>query len=532
MQKIAREILLIFILASLVLGGCQGMPEQVEPSFKTLAPVSTEQDGMVLPAAGALFPAVTPTPGAYTRQAITNVILQQTTSTPGSTPYPQPEDTDAPGPTAYIGPAASATPHATYTTEPRASQTLVSIATSTALSTAVITPQESLVATEFVGQPLGTPAGAGSVVSIWHGLIGEQARALDRIVDSFQNAYPAVSFDITYVPKDELRSRYEAASYIRRGPSLLLGPTEWGWWYAQNDLVTDLSAYASAEFLATINPAAVDTLKLSDKLIGLPFGQQGYVMYRNVSILPQQADNLDTLIANAQRVTGMGKVGGYLEREALVSSPILVGLGGSLMDEQGRPAFNNDLALEWFNLLGLYADAGIAGMHTNRDLELFRQGKIGVIFEGTWRLEGLVSALGGENVAIDPWPKVGGGQLSGYVQTEAVFLNTSTSQENLLASLRFMGYLLNRDVQTLLGESGVIPTVLEAKPRSVHIQQAMRALEGGTAWPMVEEAVLQVYWNALDEAINGVFERGMSVTSALQSAYDVVNKRLDELEGK
>jgi ABC-type glycerol-3-phosphate transport system substrate-binding protein len=151
----------------------------------------------------------------------------------------------------------------------------------------------------------------------------------------------------------------------------------------------------------------------------------------------------------------------------------------------------------------------------------------------------MVNKLGAENLAIDPWPtaEMGlpsgtpEGTLSGYVQTEAVFLNTNTTQENLLSALRFMGYLLDRDVQSLLGETGLIPTVLEAAPRDVHVQQAMTALEGGTAWPMVDEAVRQIYWNALDEAINNVFERKGSPTSALQSAYEVVITRLDELGG-
>jgi maltose-binding protein MalE len=312
---------------------------------------------------------------------------------------------------------------------------------------------------------------------------------------------------------------------------LLLGPTAWGWAYAQSGLVTDLSAFATPEFLATINPAAVDTLYLGEQLIGLPYAQQGVVLYRNASLIPQAAGTFDALLVNAQNATGMGKVGAYLERESLVSSAILNMLGGRLMDSQGRPAFNSDAGLAWFGLLSRYADAGVAGMHTNRDLELFEEGKIGVIIEGTWHMSSLVSALGPENLAIDPWPAADSGQLSGYVQTEAVYLNTNTPQQDQLAALRFMGYLLNRDVQSLLGESGLIPTVLQAAPRDVHVQQAMLALQGGVAWPMVDEAVLQIYWNALDEAINHVFDRGVSPATALQSAYDVVIARLDDLGG-
>lgn len=561
MRFLIRRIPGLLLLASLLLAGCTGAAvevtvtaEKTQPPFP--ADTATPGGEMTPTAEEAEFPAATNTSEASPGE--TSLPQASPTAGGGAYPgpaatatsegasYPAPAVTSTSGSTPYVGPAATNTAAATRTATPgiaatatSASQPTItpsSMPAATLSSTAALTTTEEVTitatATEYVGQPLGTPQSTGSVVSIWHGLTGDQNAALARIIDSFQDAYPDVMFDITYVPKDELQARYEAASYYGRGPSILLGPTSWGWNYARSGLVADLSAYASDEFLATINRAAVETLYLDGQLIGLPYAQQGYVMYRNISILPEAANTFDELVANAQRATGMGNVGAYLEREALVSSAVLIGQGGKVMDGQGRPAFNSDAALTWLGLLDGYAEAGVAGMHTNRDIELFQDGKIGVIIEGTWQLGGLVEALGAENLAIDAWPAAGTGWLSGYVQTEAVYLNTNTKPENLLSSLRFMGYLLNRDVQSLLGETGLIPTVLEARPRNVHIQQAMKALEGGAAWPMVDETVLQIYWNALDEAINNFFERGVASESALQSAYEMVNIRLNELGGE
>jgi ABC-type glycerol-3-phosphate transport system substrate-binding protein len=354
--------------------------------------------------------------------------------------------------------------------------------------------------------------------------------ALTRIISAFQETYPEVSFYVTYIPEDELRSRYEAASYYGGGPSLLLGPATWGWAYAQTGLVADISVYASPAFLGTINPAAVDTLRLGDQLLGLPYAQKGVVLYRNTSILPQPPDTFDELITSAQSATRGGRVGAYLERESVVSSAALYGLGGSLMDAQGNPTFNSPQGLAWLDLLARYEEAGLAGMHTNRDLILFEAGKIGYIFEGTWQLDRLTGALGPEKVALDRWPKLDSGQLSGYVQTEAVFLNTNVEQKDHQAALRFMGFLMTSEVQTLLGESGFIPTVLDASPRDVHVNMAMSALASGAAWPLVDEQILPIYWNALDEAINDVFVDGVPPDTALQSAYNVVVTRLEDLE--
>lgn len=552
MNRIARFILFSILFASIFLVGCvpapieyTAMPRDTQPPF----PADTATGEALAQNTQLLFPAAT------------QALLQQASATS----YPGPEFTPTSAATPYVPPEATSTSASTLTSTPAGAPTATggvqptaatatptsgpsptSAATSTVPGAVTTTPDPNLTrtpaitstleltttATEYVSQPIGTPQTIPSVVSIWHGLTDVQRSALDRVIDSFQNNFPDVIFDVTYIPKDELRKRYEAASYYGGGPSLLIGPAEWGWAYARSDLVADLSPYASPEFLATINPPAVDTLILDGKLLGLPFAQQGYVMYRNASIVPQASGTLDALVVNAQNSLGIGNEGAYLERESLVSSAILSKLDGRMMDAQSRPAFNSDAGLAWLGLLARYADAGIAGMHTNRDLDLFEEGKIGVIIEGTWRMRALIDALGPENLVIDPWPTVEGGDLSGYVQTEAIYLNTNTPQEHQLAALRFMGYLFDQNVQSLLGESGWIPTVLQATPRDIHIQQAMIALQGGVAWPMADELVLQVYWNALDEAINDVFERGVSPQTALQSAHDVVNVRLDDLGGE
>ena len=541
MRPFSRVTLFPLAFFCLLLAACQAAPAHTQPVFTTLAPPATAQGNGVLPAAGgAYFPAVTPTPGVYIRQPLDDSYpAPEATSTSADTSYPEPAATSTSADTSYPEPVATSTPVRTRTATPGVSPTAGPTGSPTASNTPPVPATPELTATgtllptatEFVGAPVSSPIPPGSVVRIWHSWSEEQRASLDRIITSFQDAYPNVTFDVTYVPKDELRKRYEAASYYGGGPNLLFAPTAWGWQYAQSDLVMDLSAYASDEFLATLNPAAVDTLRLGGKLIGLPYAQQGAVLYRNTQILPQAVGTFDALLSDAQRATGMGRLGGYLEREATVSSATLFGLGGSLMDAQGRPAFNNDTGVQWLGLLARYADVGVAGMHTNRDLDLFEDGKIGVIIETTGRMRSLVNTLGADALAIDPWPAAGGGHLAGYVQTDAVYLNTSILPENMLASLRFMGYLLDPSVQSLLGESGMIPTALDAAPRDPHVRQAMLALQGGAAWPLADDEVLQIYWNALDEAINNVFVRQVSPETALQSANDLVITRLDELGG-
>ena len=365
---------------------------------------------------------------------------------------------------------------------------------------------------------------------IWVAWDQDQLRALNKVIDSFQDVYPSIRFNVVNIPQADLRRRYEVAVYEGGGPSLLLAPAEWGPVYYESQLVSDLSPYASVEFLAQISPAALGTGRYAGALISLPVAQEGVVLLRNSKLIPEAAETFAELSAAARTATRRGNLGAYFDRGAFYSGGHLAGLGGALMSSDQSPAFNDPTGLIWLDLLAAFDVAGAVGMNTNRDLDLFKTGRIGYIIEGTWSVESIVQALGEENLAIDPWPEYGTGRLSGFVQTEAVFLNPNVRPGDAYAALLFMGYLLTPDVQQYLAEFGMIPVTVNANPRPIHIAQAMVALEGGTAYPPVANPrVLTAYWEGLQMAIQSVFTRLGEPQDALDNAEDWVLERLREI---
>jgi ABC-type glycerol-3-phosphate transport system substrate-binding protein len=165
------------------------------------------------------------------------------------------------------------------------------------------------------------------------------------------------------------------------------------------------------------------------------------------------------------------------------------------------------------------------------------QGRAGYIVDGSWNLNALADAVGADNLVIDPWPMAQSGRLSGYVKAESIYLNVNTAElsaDDHLASLHFMGYLMVPQVQTYLAEAGLIPSALAAQPRPVLRQQAMQALAGGTAYPAVllsqDGALRPVYQDALNAALEAIFEQGVAPRSALENALQEINQRLDEIK--
>ena len=377
---------------------------------------------------------------------------------------------------------------------------------------------------------MDTPPAPGSHITLWHSWNADELVALQTIITSFQEMYPDVTFDVSFIPQDELRGRYEAAVYNGRGPSLLLGPAEWGPAFSESQLVTDLTPFTSPDFLADINPAALGTGQYEGAIISLPFSQRGVLLFRNTSIISESPATFAELSAMAHAASRGGRLGSYLDRGAFFSIGHLNGLGGSLTDSNGDPTFNDSFGVTWLQLMGDFDAAGAVGMNTNRDTELFMAGRLGFVMDGSWNIPAFVDAIGEENLAIDPWPAYAGGRLSGYVQAESVFLNPNVGGQNQYAALLFMGYLLNPEVQRLLAEVGYIPSIITAQPRNVHLQQAMTAFQDGTTYPSIaDQRILSAYWTALETAIVDVYQRGVEPTVALQAAYEAVLLRLEEI---
>ena len=160
---------------------------------------------------------------------------------------------------------------------------------------------------------------------------------------------------------------------------------------------------------------------------------------------------------------------------------------------------------------------------------LYKAGKAGIIFDGTWNIAGFVETLGAENVAIDPWPAYGDGALSGYVQTDNIYLGANATGDDQAAGWAFMEYFLSPEAQTILGDVAHIPATLGVEVTDPHLQQAAVAFEGGTAFPVIPE--MGAYWSPFDTAIQSVLNEGTDPAEALQAAYDAIVAAIAEIRG-
>jgi arabinogalactan oligomer/maltooligosaccharide transport system substrate-binding protein len=337
-----------------------------------------------------------------------------------------------------------------------------------------------------------------------------------------------VRVDKFFIPQDEIRSKFEISATNGGGPTLLIGPADWGPAFYDAALVGDIAPMVEPKSLQGFNQAALGSVRYKDALVGLPLSLNGVVLYRNRRIISKAPATVEALIVAAQKATSGEINGADLERGFFFSAAHLYAIGGQLMDENGNALFNNEKGAEWLNLLKSFSAAGLTEYYTDNDLSLFKQGVTGMIIDVTTNLNDIAPAIGEKNLSIDPWP-VG---LSGFVQSENIYLGSNARGNDKIATWVFMEYLVTPEIQAALAENDpyFIPAALGVKVQDRLRQQAIAALEGGVTFPVIPE--MGAYWGPMDTALKSVFNDGTDPVTALQQAFESVIADIANIRGR
>lgn len=417
--------------------------------------------------------------------------------------------------TPLSSPTATVSPAPTDTAKPTA--TIISTAVPVPSATAAVTPE---------AVQAQAPALKGTI-SLWHSWKTTEVPFLNQVVSAFQAEHPDVQLDILYVHIDDLPDKFINAVSAGGGPTILIGASDWGSRFYNSGLTVDISQKASAQFLGTINSAALDAARYKGALIGLPDQMKGVLIFRNLAIMPEAPTTWNDLVSRAQGVTRDEVVGAHLEYGFFFSIAHLHGMGGRLMDQDGNPAFNNAKGLEWINLLKSFKEVGPTEYYSDSDVDRFKAGKAGIIIDGSWNASSLAEAIGPGNLAIDPWPAYGDGHLSGYVQVENLYLNSNASAHEQELAWKFMEFFLSPEMQSLSAGVDHIPVTTSAQVSNRLMSQMMRAMARGTGFPALPE--LAAYWMPMDTALKSILNDGQDPVVALQQAHDSIVSGIAEI---
>jgi multiple sugar transport system substrate-binding protein len=229
---------------------------------------------------------------------------------------------------------------------------------------------------------------------------GPTVDEMNTIVGEFNKANPEVKVEIEYVAYDALHDKITTA--MASNPpayDVFLVDDIWYAEFAKAGYVLDATDRITQDMRDKIFPASWDITTVGGKTYGMPWLLDEKYFYYNEELLKQAGFDAppktwEELVdqSNAIKEQGIAEypiVWSWGQYEAAICDwvTLLFGNGGSLVDENGAPAFNNEIGVETLTWMVQSIDDGISNpasiSYVEEDVRnVFSQGK--AVFATNW----------------------------------------------------------------------------------------------------------------------------------------------------
>lgn len=183
---------------------------------------------------------------------------------------------------------------------------LVLVAVALVLSSCNFTPGQLVVPTETTDPnaptpepeevyPTNTPTpltqkGIVAIINLWHDWQGVNEEVLNKVLAKFKEEYPNVIINVTYVPTDELKGKFEKDS---RSVYLIFGPNDWAKEWMDIYFIQELTLMVDAEkgWKETWTDEALAACTVDGMILNVPInaGMEGVDKF-SVAYLPDAAN--------------------------------------------------------------------------------------------------------------------------------------------------------------------------------------------------------------------------------------------------
>lgn len=374
----------------------------------------------------------------------------------------------------------------------------------TGLSETVLGPKENATRAQAVkilclyAEKTGYPEKDGSsdstvTLTVWQAGIDDSNAALSmkKLLNRFEKQNPHISIDYTPIPTmDDPYSKIQNALEKGEGPDVVLVSAPYEMLLADEGLILPLDTLLTESVMGDIHPALLidcsysreTNPELQGKLVSAPLFSTPRALLINRSIFdhfaisyPSNAYSYDTLIANAQALTGSkdGKIVYGIGTRA-TSPGLYLGLlrnqGGRIIDpatglastdnEQWKKATETYLSLY---SMGISPDYSVS-MDYNSQLGMFAKGSVAMI-DASLNAAALIQKQEGWENNLAVYPFLDNAQSACLCVGEVAVISHST--RNILDSAKLINFLMEPDAQLIYAKGvGYLPGVLSALEES------------------------------------------------------------------
>ncbi|RME22000.1 MAG: extracellular solute-binding protein, partial [Deltaproteobacteria bacterium] len=365
-------------------------------------------------------------------------------------------------------------------------------------------------------------------VDLWHAYRGEEAAAIDALVDEWNATHADVQVDALAIPYAGFFSKLEAAAPRGNGPDLFIAAHERIGAWRQAGLVRP---FPDGEDARDYHPATVAALTYDDDLVGLPLAYKCLALFLNRALLDRPPTTTDELVELLPGLTGDQRFGlAYVFTDPYMHAPWMHGFGGGVFADDGRVDLARAGNAESMAFVLDLQDRGLLPEEPTSALitDLFNQGRAAMVISGPWFLGEISPDI---DFFVAPLPTVSqtGRPASPYLTVDGAFV--SAFAEHPDEAMQVARFLAGPDAarrRALEGRQAVASLTAAADPEVAAdpiLAAFRRQLDAAIPMPSVPE--MQATWEPLARALRRVTRHAMTPEAAVEGAqleYEILTR--------
>ena len=352
-------------------------------------------------------------------------------------------------------------------------------------------------------------------ILLWHNLPEMEAAALNNALDRYRRANPGVDV-IVEAQGGNMEAEFERATRSGLGPNLLLTSSTNIPALANAGALLPLTTRVTEEQLQRYLTVALQTMRYTGDIYGLPMELDTLVLYYNRSLVERVPVTVDQLLQEAsggQRVLMNSQF-----NDALWSARAF---GVNLFDAEGNPQDATAGIANWLTWMEQVRDT--PGFITDDDAQAlqarFLEGDIPYYIGHSRELNALNASLGSQ-LGVAQLPAGSAGSAGPLLSTTALLLNAMSSPNQIDRSLDLALFLTSSDQQAaLMREANVVPANSRTRiSEGLYPEVATVEAQARTAIPWYNNDELKAILDVLATAYSQTMAGALSATEAAATA--------------
>jgi arabinogalactan oligomer/maltooligosaccharide transport system substrate-binding protein len=342
--------------------------------------------------------------------------------------------------------------------------------------------------------------------------VGEEAEALARVVEKFENTCRGVTIELRAFDYNAIDTEFRSAVAGGDGPTMLLESTRLTAQLAADGLIADVGDLVPSDELQQFIPNAEDAMRVDGRLYGIPESIAVLALYVNTTLASEPLVNLDEVAfaVDAERrfalpanfffgYWGMSPFGGF---DFDLTT-------GEILNSQGLTSW-----LEWLRLM-----QGQPGMDIVTDFGVtevqFARGEAAYFVSGPWSLAAVTAGLGRENFQITSLPYGPQGPGRPILQVTGIMISTAAREAEAVLAAAFGRYLASPTGQTEFVATGSHVSALVGDDLSADPHVSAFREQAKTAVVVTENPQFAVIERLGDVLYRAVLEEGVEPATAV-----------------